>query len=39
MGPNGPNDDMVYESWIDSTFTFVYKGILVIMLDCIVDNE
>ena len=26
--------DIVYERWIDSRFTFVYKGILVIMQGC-----
>ena len=45
MGPSGPyselicHDDMVYEGWIDTKFIFVHKDILVIMQDCIGDNE
>ena len=45
MGPNGPHseliyhDDMVYEGWIGSRFTLVYKGVLVITQDCIEDSE
>ena len=37
MGLSGPhskliyNIDMVYKGWIDSRFTFVHKGVLVIM--------
>ena len=32
-------DDMIYEGWIDSMFTFMYKGVLVIMRSYIRDNE
>ena len=37
MGPNGPRsklillDDTIYEGWMSFKFTFVHKGILVIM--------
>ena len=37
MGPSGPHFELIYlgsmdyEVWIDFRFTFVYKGILVIM--------
>ena len=37
MGPSGPSfkltyyNDTVYESWIDSWFTFVHKDVLVVM--------
>ena len=37
VGPNGPYSELIYfvgmdyESWIGSKFTFVHKGILVIM--------
>ena len=40
MGPNGPHFELLYfvgigyEGWIDSKFTFVHKGILVIMQGC-----
>ena len=40
MGPNGPHSELIYfvgigyEGWIDSKFTFVHKGILVIMQGC-----
>ena len=33
------HDDTVYEGWIDSRFTLVHKGILVIMQDCLGDNK
>ena len=45
MGLNGPcskliyHDDRVYEGWIDFRFIFVHKGVLIIMQDCIGDNE
>ena len=32
-------DDTVYEGWIDSKFTLMHKGILVIMQSCIGDSE
>ena len=37
IGPNGPRYELIYlvgmgnEGWIDSRFTFVHKGVLVIM--------
>ena len=37
MDPNGPRFELIYlidkgyEGWIDSKFTFVHKGVLVIM--------
>ena len=37
MGPIGPHSELIYlvgmgyEGWIDYTFTFVHKGVLVIM--------
>ena len=37
MGPSGPRSELIYlvgmgyEGWIDFRFTFVHKGILVIM--------
>ena len=37
MGPSGPRSKLIYlvgmgyEGWIDFRFTFVHKGILVIM--------
>ena len=40
MGPNGPHseliffDDTIYEGWMGFLFTFMYKGILVIMQGC-----
>ena len=40
MGPNGPRskliffDDMIYEGWMGFQFTFMYKGVLVIMQGC-----
>ena len=40
MGPNGPCSKHIYlvntyyEGRISSSFTFVYKGILIIMQDC-----
>ena len=45
MGPNGPcskliyYDDTVYEGYITSRFTFVYKGVLIITQGCIWNNE
>ena len=45
IGPNGPHFKliyyvrMVYEDWIDSKFTFMYKGVLVITQVCIGDSE
>ena len=45
MGLNGPcfelifHDNIAYESWIDYKFTFMHKGVLVIMQSCIGDNE
>ena len=32
-------DDMVYKGWIDSWFTFVHKGVLVIAKGCIGVSE
>ena len=32
-------DDMVYEGWIDSSFTLVHKGELVITQSCIGDSK
>ena len=40
MGPNGPCSELIYlvgigyEGQIDSRFTFVHKGVLVIMQVC-----
>ena len=40
IGPNGPHFELIYlvgmdyEGRIDSRFTFVHKGVLVIMQDC-----
>ena len=40
MSPNGPRSELIYlvgigyESWIDSTFTFVHKGVLIIIQGC-----
>ena len=40
MGPNGSHfkliflDDIVYEGWMGFLFTFVHKGVLVIMQGC-----
>ena len=45
MDPSGPRSelicliDMSYEGWIDSKFTFVHKGVLVIMQGCIRLSE
>ena len=45
MSPNGPRSELIYlvgmgyESWIDSRFTFVHKGILVIMQGCTTVSE
>ena len=45
MGPNGPRSklidiiDMDYEGQIGSRFTFVHKGILVIMQGCTKVSE
>ena len=45
MGLSGPrfkliyHDDTVYEGWIGSRFILMHKGILVILQDCIGDNE
>ena len=33
------HDDTAYESWIDSRFTLMHKGILVMMQGCIWDSE
>ena len=33
------NDDMIYESLINSTSILVHKGVLIIMQGCIGDNE
>ena len=41
MGPSGPCFELIYlvgigyEGRIDSRFTFMHKGVLVIMQDCI----
>ena len=32
-------DDTIYEDWIGSWFTFVHKGVLVIIQGCIRDSE
>ena len=40
MGPNGSRFKLIYhvgmgyEGWIDYRFTFVHKGVLIIMQDC-----
>ena len=40
MSPNGPRSEFIYlvgtsyEGRIDSTFTFVHKGVLIIMQGC-----
>ena len=45
MGPNGPRSELIYlvgmgyEDWIDSKFTFMNKGVLVITHGCIGVNE
>ena len=45
MGPSGPyskliyHDSKIYKGWIDSKFTFLHKGVLVIMQGCIGDSE
>ena len=45
MGLNGPyfeliyHDDTIYEGWIDSRFTLIHKGILIIIQGCIGDSE
>ena len=45
MGLSGPtlkliyHDDTVYKSWIDSRFTLVHKGALIIMQGCTKDSE
>ena len=45
MGPNGPRSELIYlagtdyKSWIDSRFTFVHKGVLVIKQGCIRVSE
>ena len=45
MGPNGPHSKVIdiidrdYEGWIGSRFTFVHKGILVIMQGCTKVSE
>ena len=45
MGSNGHRSELIYlvgmgyEDWIDSRFTFVNKGVLVITHGCIGVNE
>ena len=45
MGPNGPHFELIYlvgmgyEGWIDSKFTSVHKGILIITQGCIGVSE
>ena len=45
MGPSGPHYELiflngvVYEGWMGFQFTFVYKGVLVIMQCCIGMSE
>ena len=45
MGPSGPRSKLIYlvgmdyEGWISSRFTFVHKGVLVIMQNCIGLSE
>ena len=45
MGPNGPHFELIYlvgtdyKCQIDSKFTFIHKGVLVIMQDCIWVSE
>ena len=45
IDPNGPHSELVYlvgmghEGWIDSMFTFVHKGVLVITQGCIGVSE
>ena len=45
MGLSGPRSKLIYlvgmgyEGWIDSTFTFVHKGVLVITQGCIEVSE
>ena len=45
IGSSGPRFELIYfvgtdyEGWIDFRFTFVYKGILVIMQGCIGVSE
>ena len=45
MDPNGPYSELIYlinmdqESWIDSKFTFMHKGVLVITQGCIWVSE
>ena len=45
MGPNGPHSELIYlvgmgyEGRIDSTFTFVHKGVLVTTQGCIRVSE
>ena len=45
MGPNGSRSkltyhvDMIYTRWIGSRFTFVYKGVFVIMQGSTIDSE
>ena len=45
MGPNGPLSKLIYlvsigyGGWIDSKFTFMYKGILIIMQDYTKESE
>ena len=45
MGPNGPRFKLIYlismgyEGWISSKFTFVHKGVLIIMQGCIGVSE
>ena len=45
MGLNSPyfeliyHDDTIYEGWIDSRFTLMHKGILVITQGCTGDSK
>ena len=45
MGPNGSRFKLIYlismgyEGWISSKFTFVHKGVLIIMQGCIGVSE
>ena len=45
MGPSDPcfepiyHYDMIYEDWINSSFTLVHKSILIIIQDCTKDSE
>ena len=45
MGPSSPyceliyHDSKIYKGWIDSKFTLLHKGVLVIIQGCIGDSE